>query len=195
MGLKNFLVGLLICAFTTVAAAQDINVGPSMAPNFSNAQPPGSPGELFGNTANGFSAYPTYEVSPGGLDLQTALTAATNAGGGTVHVYAGSYPRLQAMVIGSNTKLVCDQGVTISATNVGWTGTEALLINQNNSASVITDHDIVVEGCGWLANGTFATDGGFHHISFRMAQHIRIEDKNSFTAAVMARLCKPPTIP
>lgn len=113
-------------------------------------------------------------VGDGTTDDKAAIQAALNAipaSGGTVFVPAKRYASSATLVIKSNTRLVCSQGATFVPT-AGFTGTKIVLSNPNYAASVITDHDIAVEGCAFdLTNQNV---GNAHAINFRMVSHVRI---------------------
>lgn len=126
------------------------------------------------------SGPPNFVTVYPGNSIQVALTSVSLTGG-SVYIKAGSYPQTTSLIIYSDTRVVCEPGATITATDVGWpAGPVPLLTNANWGASVITDHDIDIEGCTFSALGSLATNGAFHHIGFRKAQHIRITNKNSF---------------
>ena len=114
--------------------------------------------------------------------VQAALNAAAAAGGGTVYLKGGSaYTLTASLVIASNTRLLCGKGATLTFNGTGWTGADEFgLANLNHDASVLTDHDIAIEGCNFVAAGSFVMDGVFHHIDLRMTQHVRIT-RNVFT--------------
>lgn len=114
-------------------------------------------------------------VVPGG-SIQAMLTAAASAGGGVVYVSAGTFPQTQALVMSSNTRLVCDPGAVISVDAASWSGPLKVVTNANYSASSLTDSNLAVEGCKFMATGMGA---GYHHIEFRMSSRIRVS-KNAF---------------
>jgi hypothetical protein len=123
-----------------------------------------------------------FTVRPGD-SIQAALTAAAAAGGATVSVQAGTYDITAALSISSNTKLACGSGATINSLGANWTGgadDEALtnINHQGWSGGTVIDHDIVVNGCTFTEDSTFAARGSFKAISFRKARHIWITNNN-----------------
>lgn len=109
-----------------------------------------------------------------------ALLSSVPTSGGTAYIKAGTYPQTTTLIINSNTRMVCEPGVLITADSATWTGSVlALINNQNWSASSITDHDILIQGCTFQALNTLGISGGYHHIGIRMAQRIRVEN-NTF---------------
>lgn len=107
-----------------------------------------------------------------GQSIQTALTAVAGTGNAAVFVGPGTYAQITSLTISSNTSLFCTSNATITADGGSWSGNNWLLTNTNNAAGSLTDTNIVIQGCKFTATGTFATNGGFHHIHIRMASNI-----------------------
>ena len=140
-----------------------------------------------GGSASAASPLP-FTVTPG-TSIQTQLTAAGAAGGGTVLIRAGAYTATQSLLVSSGTKVQCEPGAAITANSVGWVHTtfpnltvnnNAIWVNVNNTAGSLTDSNIEISGCHSIAAGTFATDGNFFHVYMRRVQHVHIDGGNVF---------------
>lgn len=116
--------------------------------------------------------------------VNLAFTAANAAGGGTVFIPTGATPYAlkSPILMRSNTRLMCAPGSELKTLGASWPGGPKLAVtNINRTASVITDKNLFVEGCNFTEDATFAADGQFHAMDFRMARHIRL-DNNTCTA-------------
>jgi hypothetical protein len=163
--MKTGLVGALLAVFMALA----LPAYADMYPDASNAKLP----EASRNLGQSFV------VKPGG-DIQTALTAAMNNGGGVVNVQAATYelPNLP-LQIGSNTKLQCEKGVVL---HQGPTGVRGFIENFNYGNVNKLDHDIVIEGCTFNWSLPLSTDGGKHAINLWQFRRATIRN-NVFTSA------------
>ena len=127
--------------------------------------------------------------------FQLAATYISDNGGGTLYVPPGIYYRRNGTLLGSNTKVIIDQGATIICDAAGWVGggiaANSFFRNINYNVSVLTDHDICIEGGGVLDWDTFAP-GDAHSIRFRYVDRVNIKSirgygGNNVTALLACR--------
>lgn len=115
------------------------------------------------------------QITVDGGSIQSALDRAEGQNL-TVNVTAGTYAQTSSLIIKSGTTLNCAAGAAITANSASWSGNKWLLTNENVGANSLTDHDITISGCEFSALGTFATDGGFHHIHLRYVTGIEVSN-------------------
>ena len=103
--------------------------------------------------------------------IQAAANAVTSTGG-VLLFPAGVYVVTTAIAVKSNTAVV-GQGATLLAAASGFSVNSAIITNQNNTATTLTDHDIAVRGIT-LDYGTSTPGGGAHAIDFQFVRNVSI---------------------
>jgi hypothetical protein len=117
----------------------------------------------------------------GTTDDTTAIQAAANAipaAGGTLYFPKGTYLVRATTLIKSNTRVAGDGPGSVMLADNAWAGAPYnFLLNVNNTATTLTDHDFVVEDLQF-DYGTFlpanAPGGGMHQVSCFFARNVTI---------------------